>query len=71
MSRAINIKDVIAKTSLKKTAIYAAIKSDGFPAPIKLGSRSAWIEEEVDDYLASRSQGTDVPRNPDGRKGRR
>jgi prophage regulatory protein len=52
---ALNLSAVIAKTTIQKTAIYAAIKAGTFPAPAKIGERrSAWLESEVDDWLAAR-----------------
>ena len=55
MAKALKLSDVITKTSLQKTAIYAAIKNGTFPAPAKIGERrSAWLESEVDQWLADR-----------------
>lgn len=50
--RVLKIKEVLLKTSLGKTAIYALIKTSDFPKPISLGIRSVgWIEEEIDAWI--------------------
>jgi prophage regulatory protein len=37
------------------SSLYGAMERDGFPRPIKIGSRSvAWIEEEVDAWIEAR-----------------
>ena len=43
--RLLRLPDVEARTGLKKSAIYAGIKSGTFPVPVKLGPRAAaWME---------------------------
>lgn len=61
--RFLNLEQTKAKTSLGKTLIYQLISDGEFPSPIPLtksGSRVAWLESEVNDYIrvciASRSQ---------------
>lgn len=50
--RVLKIKEVLLKTSLGKTAIYALIKTSDFPKPIRLGVRSVgWIEGEIDAWI--------------------
>lgn len=50
--RVLKIKEVLLKTSLGKTAIYALIKTSDFPKPIRLGVRSiGWIEGEIDAWI--------------------
>jgi len=49
--RFINLPAVEDKTALKKSNIYAKVKSGDFPAPIKMGVRTVWIESEIDDWL--------------------
>ena len=54
MANALSLADVVRKTTLRKTAIYAAIKAGTFPKPFKLGnSRSAWLESAVDAWLTA------------------
>ena len=51
--RFLRISDVIARTSLSRSYIYALIGRDEFPPPRKLGARcSRWVESEVDDWIA-------------------
>lgn len=56
--RALRMPDVVAKVGLKRATIYALAKQGLFPSPIKLGSRaSAWLENQVDDWLRERVAG--------------
>ena len=42
-------------TGLSNSTLYLYIQKNKFPAPIKIGERaSAWIEEEVNDWIESR-----------------
>jgi prophage regulatory protein len=53
--RALTMPDVVAKVGLKRATIYALAKQGLFPSSIKLGSRlSAWLEDQVDDWLRER-----------------
>lgn len=49
--RFINISAVEDKTALKKSSIYAKVKTGDFPAPIKLGVRTVWIESDIDSWM--------------------
>lgn len=45
-------KQVEARTGLSRSTIYAKVKTNSFPAPIRLGEHSvAWIEGEIDAWL--------------------
>lgn len=47
--RLIKITEVMARTSLSRSHIYALIERGDFPAQRKLGHRCArWVESEVD-----------------------
>ena len=51
----IRLTDVEARTGLKKSAIYAAMKAGTFPQCLKLAARSSgWITSEVDAWIAGR-----------------
>lgn len=51
--RALRLKQVMAKTGLGRSAIYAKAATGKFPAPFKLGGgqASAWLEHEIDAWL--------------------
>jgi len=57
---------VSARAGLGRTSIYAGIAAGTFPAPVKIGKRSLWVESEIDqwidDRIAERDMGTDVGR---------
>jgi prophage regulatory protein len=47
--------EVVAKTGMPNSTLYAAIARGEFPAPLKLGVRaSGWLESEVEAWLESR-----------------
>ncbi|MGQ71134.1 AlpA family phage regulatory protein [Escherichia coli] len=44
-------------TGRSRTRIYADIKSETFPKPIRIGPRSiAWVEQEIIDWLEERKK---------------
>ena len=56
-SRLIRLPVVEDRTGLKKSTIYAAVKSQTFPAPLRLtgGRAVAWREEDIDRWIADRA----------------
>ncbi len=55
--RLIRLREVLAKTGLSRSAVYAAIQAGTFPAPIPIlpgGRSTAWVEFEIDCYLRER-----------------
>lgn len=55
--RLIRLREVLAKTGLSRSAVYAAIQAGTFPAPIPIlpgGRSTAWPEHEVDTWLRER-----------------
>lgn len=53
---AIGIKQVAEKVSLGQSTIYRMISKGLFPKPFSLGAnRTAWIESDIDDWLADRA----------------
>jgi prophage regulatory protein len=64
---------VKSNTGLCRSTIYALVAKGKFPKPISLGARAvAWIDEEVDAWIAERielsrrTQG-ERPRTPEAR----
>lgn len=55
--RFLRLRDVLAKTGLSRSALYAAIQAGAFVAPIPIlpgGRSTAWPEHEVDAWLRDR-----------------
>ncbi len=49
------LRDVEAKTALRKSKIYQMVKDGEFPAPIALTAKSkAWIGSEVSSWVRDR-----------------
>ncbi|MBN8727435.1 MAG: AlpA family transcriptional regulator [Xanthomonadales bacterium] len=55
MSNLIRLPQVVDRTGLSRSSIYALAAKQQFPRPIRLTvATSAWIESEVDDWIAAR-----------------
>lgn len=53
--RLIRLPQVIARTGLSRSTIYARAKAGAFPKPVNLGnSLSAWVEDEIDAWVEAR-----------------
>ncbi|MBA0206097.1 helix-turn-helix transcriptional regulator [Pectobacterium aroidearum] len=51
----IRLSGVMKKTGLRKSWIYLLMKQGEFPQTVKIGARSvAWVESEVNDWIAER-----------------
>ena len=47
--------EVLSRTGLSKSSLYAKISEGGFPKPMKLGRRAVgWPEAEVDGWINAR-----------------
>ena len=56
-ARLIRLREVMAKTGLSRSYVYALAQKGQFPQPVKLTERSsAWIESEVQSWIDSRIQ---------------
>lgn len=51
----IRLPEVMSRVGLKKTAIYNLMSEEEFPRPVKMGAASAWIEEEITQWIAERA----------------
>ena len=53
--RLLRLPDVELRTGLGKSAIYARMRANTFPACVKLGPRAAaWPESEIAEWIASK-----------------
>lgn len=50
--RLLRLSEVLARVGLKKSAIYARIRAGMFPKPVDLGGVVAWVEAEIDAWIA-------------------
>ena len=56
--RMLDCRAVRALVGASKSTIYSLIKRDGFPKPIRLGSRAVrWYEAEIVAWLDARPRG--------------
>lgn len=54
-ARLIRLRDVMTKTGLSRSYVYALAQKGQFPKPVKLSERSsAWIESEVQSWIDER-----------------
>jgi prophage regulatory protein len=59
----LSFADVSARVALGRTSIYAGIAAGTFPAPVKVGKRSLWVEAEIAQWIADRIAERDVGQN--------
>ncbi len=52
--RLIKLDEVKLMTSLSRTAIYERVARGTFPAQVKLGTTSVWLESEVEAWIQSK-----------------
>ena len=52
--RLLPMRAVRDQVALHPATIYAMIKTDEFPKPIKMGRRSLWVESEVQAWISAR-----------------
>jgi prophage regulatory protein len=51
----IRLRQVLLRTGMSRSMIYAYIREGRFPAPVAISTRCvAWIEGEIDSWIASR-----------------
>ncbi len=54
-TKLLRLPEVEARCGLRKSAIYARIKTCSFPAPVKLGAKAvAWRSNEIQDWIEER-----------------
>lgn len=53
----LTLPEVTKRVGLQKTAIYASISDGNFPAPVKVGGASRWVETEIQGWIAKMAAG--------------
>lgn len=57
----LKLQQVMDKTTLCRSSIYLLIKSGDFPKNVTvMGKRKAWLESEVDDWMVSKMQASEL-----------
>ena len=64
----LKLAEVSLKVGMKKSAIYDAIAHGTFPAPLKHGATSRWVESEVQAWIDGLKAARDGDRNGDRKK---
>ena len=54
---------VIGKVGMPSPTIYELIRKGGFPAPVKRGRSSLWIESEIDAWISELKMARDRERD--------
>ena len=57
MTKILRLPEVIALTGYKRASIYAKVKDNTFPPPIKLcdnGRAVGWLKPEIEKWVAER-----------------
>ncbi len=56
--RMLTLHEVIDRVGLKKTSVYAFMKTRGFPRPYRLGFQAVrWRSDEVDSWIVAQERG--------------
>jgi predicted DNA-binding transcriptional regulator AlpA len=51
--RLLSREDLVARgLNLNKATIWRKLKAGEFPRPVMVGNRLAWVEGEIDEYIA-------------------
>lgn len=61
----IKLADVETTVEMGRTGVYAAIKNNNFPKPLKIGGTSRWIKSEVEAWAKGRLDAAISARNAD------
>lgn len=63
--RLLRIREVIARTGRTRSRIYEDISKGEFPQPVKIGGQAiAFVESEIDDWIASKIAERDAGLGP-------
>lgn len=52
--RLIDIDTVLGRVRLGRSAWYERVRAGTAPAPVHLGRAAAWVESEIDEWIAER-----------------
>lgn len=52
--RFLRLQDVLGRTGMKRSKLYAMIAKGGFPGPVKVDQCAVWVDREVSDWMAAR-----------------
>ena len=62
----LRLPQVLARTGLSRSTIYAKVSTGEFPEPISLGARAVgWLADEVEAWLVAR---VEASRGPDSKQ---
>ena len=54
-NRILRLPEVVGRTGIGRSTIYAKIADNDFPKPIKLGLRSVgWLESDLEQWIINR-----------------
>lgn len=54
--RLLTLEQVLDKVAVGKTLVYQMVSSGQFPAPIKFGRASRWVEREIDELIEAQME---------------
>ena len=60
--RLLRLPQVIERTGLGRSSIYERVAAGTFPRAVELGASRAWLESEVDAWIAARIAARDEGR---------
>ena len=54
----LSVDEVATQTPYSRNSIYRLVKNNIFPKPIKFGSKSLWLQKDIDKWMADRIKDT-------------
>jgi prophage regulatory protein len=61
-TRILRLRQVMDRVGLKRSTIYAAMRSDTFPRSVQIGRRAVgWLEADINDFVERRPRTGDQP----------
>lgn len=49
--RLLRLPEVLKRVAFSKSTLYARVRDGSFPKPVHLGTLSAWVEAEVEEWI--------------------
>lgn len=52
--RLLRLREVLYRTGMSRSRVYAHMAEGQFPRPVKLGRTSTWLESEIEAWIAAK-----------------
>ena len=60
-SALLDVRDVVRSLRVSRSTVYELVRRDpDFPRPIKIGSSTRWLQQDIDAYVHAKRRNTDI-----------